>query len=375
MKKKPVRVLHVLGYFDYGGTESLVMNIFRHIDRSQIVFDFIVHSEQEGAFEDEAKKLGARIYRVPQYKVKNHLAYKKSWRLFFEKHPEYNIIHGHVRSTANIYLSIAQRYGLVTISHSHSISSGSGVSGFIKTLMQKKIRKTAEQFLACSNEAGQWLFGDEIVEQSNFHVMNNAIEGQKYIFNNKIREKWRNKLALNNHLVVGHLGRFHESKNHMRLLELFSAVHERYPHAKLMLIGDGELSEEIKNKAVNLNLLEDVLFMGARNDVHELLQAMDVFLFPSEYEGLGIAVVEAQANSLPCVVSNTVPDEAIYTDLVTSLDLNETDTVWLAEIEKAGNLERKGRIKLEDVREAHYDIGEIAAWYNSYINRLLSKKS
>ncbi|WP_368646144.1 glycosyltransferase family 1 protein [Alkalibacterium putridalgicola] len=375
MNKKPVRVLHVLGYFDFGGTESLVMNTFRHIDRSQVVFDFVVHSEKEGAYEKEAKELGAKIYRVPQYNGKNHLAYKKAWRSFFDAHPEYDIIHGHVRSTANIYLAIADSHGLKTIAHSHSISSGSGVSGFVKTLMQKRIRKTADQFLACSNEAGLWLFGDEVVEQPNFHVMNNAIEGQKYIYNEEIRNQWRNKLALNDHLVIGHLGRFHESKNHIRLLELFSSIHEVIPHAKLMLIGDGELSEQIKEKTEELNLSDHVLFMGSRNDAHELLQAMDVFLFPSKYEGLGIAVVEAQASSLPCVVSDTVPDEAVYTKLVTSVNLDEPDSVWVKQIEKAANLERKSRVTLEDLKEAHYDIAEIASWYNRYVTNLLTKES
>lgn len=375
MSKKPVRVLHVLGYFDFGGTESLVMNTFRHIDRSQIVFDFVVHSEKEGAFEKEAIELGATIYRVPQYKGKNHLAYKKAWRDFFDTHPDYDIIHGHVRSTANIYLAIAESYGLKTIAHSHSISSGSGVSGFIKNLMQKRIRKTADQFLACSTEAGRWLFGKEVIDQSNFHVMNNAIEGQKYLYNEEIRNKWRNELGFDEHLVIGHLGRFHESKNHMRLLELFHSVHERNPQAKLMLIGDGDLSQQIKEKTEELNLTDHVVFMGSRNDAHELLQAMDVFLFPSKYEGLGIAVVEAQASSLPSVIADTVPSEAVFTGLVTSLDLEEPDAVWVKQIEKAATLERKRRVTIEDLKEAHYDIREIASWYNSYVTNLLTGES
>lgn len=371
MNEKPIRILHVLGYFDYGGAESLIMNIFRQLDRTKITFDFVVHSEEVGALEREAISLGSKVYRVPKYTGKNHIAYRRAWKEIFKDHPEYTVIHGHVRSTANIYLRIAEQYGLETIAHSHSVSSGTGIAAFVKNIMQKDIRNTADHFLACSVEAGEWLFGEKIISQSNFHVMKNAINAEKYLYSNDIRNKVRKKLGLENQLVIGHIGRLHESKNHLRLINIFNLYQKENKDSVLLLIGEGEKRESIEREITKLDLNEKVRLLGSRKDTSDLLQAMDIFLFPSLYEGLGISVVEAQASGLPSIVSTAIPDEAIYTDLVHPISLEEENRVWVTELSNVDLSDREKQVTLEDIKNANYEIKEISQWYASFIKKIL----
>lgn len=371
MNNKPIRILHVLGLFDYGGAESLIMNVFRNVDRTKIMFDFVVHSEKKGAFEGEAQNLGSQIYRVSKYTGKNHFSYIKEWENIFNEHPEYEIIHGHVRSTASIYLKIAKKHGLKAIAHSHSISSGTGIEAVIKNVMQKGIRKYADYYFACSVEAGKWLFGDDIINNPNFYIMKNAIDASKFIFNTSIRMKMQKKLGLANQVVVGHIGRLHPSKNHERVLNIFKEFQKSVPFSHLLLIGDGELKENIEHKIKELNLNDKVTMLGSRQDTNDLLQAMDVLLFPSLYEGLGISIVEAQANSLACVISDVIPIEAVFTNnIVSSLSLNEDDSFWVSSMCEAVNKNREYIVTLEDVKKANYDIEEVSHWYANFMNTI-----
>lgn len=369
---KPTRILHVLGYFDYGGAEALVMNIFRQLDQSKITFDFVVHGDEVGALEKKAVALGSKVYRVPQYTGKNHISYRRAWKQIFEDHPEYTVIHGHVRSTANIYLKIAKKYGLETIAHSHSVSSGTGLSAIVKNVMQRGIRNTADYFLACSVEAGEWLFGEKVISQPNFNVMKNAIHAEKYLFNREIRDKFRKRLGLEDQLVIGHVGRFHEAKNHVRLINIFNQFQKEQPNSVLLLIGDGETQKVIKQEISTLELGDKVRLLGSRNDTDQLLQAMDIFLFPSLYEGLGISVVEAQASGLPSVVSTAIPEEAIYTDLVHPVSLEENDEAWVSVMNRIDLFGRENHVTLEDIQQANYEIKEISRWYVRFIHQILS---
>lgn len=373
METQPVRILHVLGYFNHGGTESLVMNLFRKIDRSKIMFDFVVHSQTEGFFEKEAKSLGARIHRVPQYKGYNHLNYLKAWKKLFSNNSEYKIVHGHVRSTASLYLKVARQFSLITIAHSHSVSSGSGLSGKVKQFMQRNIIKYSNYNFACSVFAGEWLFGQDAVRKSNFFVMKNAIDAEKYIYDEGIRDSYRNELNVKNKKVIGHIGRFHESKNHERILEIFADVNRTVPEAVLLLIGDGQLLPDIKDKADKLGIRENIVFLGSRSDAAGLYQAMDLFLFPSLYEGLGIAVVEAQASGLPTVVASTIPKEAIYTSFVEMYNLNEENAVWSKAVVSLLQANKRQNVSLKDIIEAGYDIKPTADWYQTFIINLKNK--
>lgn len=354
---KPIRILQVFAQMNRGGAETMIMNLYRNIDRSKVQFDFVVHTEKKCEFDDEIEKLGGRIFSMPRYNGKNHIYYKKSWEQFFNKHSEYKIIHGHVRSTASIYLRIAKRYGLITIAHSHSTSSGTGFSSIVKNLLQYPIRYIADYFFACSETAGVWLFGKKTCKNNNFYILNNSIDAKRFIYDKKTRSKKRREFQIDNKLVIGHIGRFNIPKNHEFLIEIFKTVYDKNNNVVLMLVGDGELRHVIEKKVEDLGLMGSVIFTGVRSDISELLQAMDVFVFPSLYEGLGIAIIEAQASGLPCIVANTIPREAYITHLVEGLSLKVSKNKWADRILKICNdYERINTY--EEIKINGYDIKE-----------------
>ncbi|MCA0981207.1 glycosyltransferase family 1 protein [Exiguobacterium aestuarii] len=360
----PIRVLQVFAQMNRGGAETMIMNIYRNIDRSKVQFDFVVHTELECDFDDEIQRLGGKIYKVPLYNGKNHFQYSQAWKLFFEDHPEYRIIHGHVRSTASVYLSIAKRYKLVTIAHSHNTSSGTGFSAFAKNVLQYPIRYIADHLFACSNSAGQWLYGFNSMRKKNFHIINNSIATQDFIFNYQSRERIRKEFQVENKFVIGHVGRFHKQKNHDFLIDVFKSIHEKNGNSILMLVGDGPLRKSIEEKVKNVGLTNQVIFTGVRSDIPELLQAMDVFAFPSLYEGLGIVAVEAQAAGLPCIVSDKLPNEVLVTNLIKKEKINKTK-YWVNSILEFN--ETKERTDTSDqIKSNGYDIEESTEWLERF---------
>ena len=361
---EPIRVLQVFAEMNRGGAETMIMNLYRHIDRAKIQFDFIVHTNEKCAFDEEIEQLGGIIYRVPRYVGKNHFEYKDAWQNFFISHPEYKIIHGHVRSTASLYLKVAKKHGLITIAHSHNTSSGNGISSVVKNILQYPIRHTADYFLACSEAAGKWLFGDTVVSRSNFKVLVNAIETDRFSFNNHSRDAIRNEFGIENKYVIGHVGRFHPQKNHEFIIDVFKSVHNKVNNSVLLLIGDGALKESIQMKVRKEKLENSVIFAGVRSDVPDIYQGMDLFLFPSLFEGLGIVVVEAQAAGLNCIVSNQIPDEAIITNLVEKVSLVKSPEDWAEVVLKKINYKRKDTSEL--LKASGYDIKDSVKWLENY---------
>ncbi|NMA64612.1 MAG: glycosyltransferase family 1 protein [Clostridiaceae bacterium] len=366
---KPIRILHVLGRLDRGGAETMVMNWYRNIDRTKIQFDFVVHTEEECAYNDEILALGGKIHSIPRYTGSNHIYYKRCWKDLFKKYPEYRIVHGHVRSTASIYLRIAKKAGLIAIAHSHSTSSGKGFSAIIKAFLQYRIRYIADYFFACSETAGKWLFGEKTCEKETFYYLKNAIDTKEFAFKEKVRNRKRKELGIVDKFVVGHVGRFSHSKNHDFLIDIFKEASKDYEDMMLMLVGDGELRAVIEAKVSSLGMKKSVIFAGVRADINELLMAMDVFLFPSLYEGLGIVLIEAQAVGLPCIVADTIPQEAYLTPLLTCAPLEKPAGEWADKI-----LSLKGkhvRIDMsEKIRKAGYDVRENASWLEEFYTRI-----
>lgn len=363
---KPLRVLQVFAQMNRGGAETMIMNLYRNIDRSKVQFDFIVHTEEKCVFDDEILALGGSIYRVPRYTAKNHFHYVQTWSNFFREHKEYKIIHGHVRSTAAIYLKIANNYGLHTIAHSHSTSSGSGFPSIVKNILQFPIRYTANYLFTCSMGAGEWLYGKKACSDDNFFILKNAIEVEKFIFNKETRSRIRKELGIEDKFVIGHIGRFSTPKNHTFLIDVFREVLNRNNNSVLILIGDGELKSVIEKKVLELGLSENVIFMGLRSDVPELLQVMDVFLFPSLYEGLPVTLVEAQATGLPSVISSNITDEIKVTNLVNKISLNESLDHWAEKVLSFnGTYIRESAIN--NITESGYNIAQVSEWYQNFI--------
>lgn len=327
-----IRVLQVLGGLNRGGAETMVMNLYRNIDRNKIQFDFIKHTESKCAYDDEIKELGGRIYSIPKYKVYNHFQYKKAWNNFLKKHPEYKIIHGHVRSTATIYLKIAKKYGLYAIAHSHSTSSGKGIKAIIKNMLQFRIRYITDYFMGCSKEANEWLYGKKIANSEKCIILHNAIDVEKYTYNEDIRNKLRKELNIKeDEMVVGNIGRFSYMKNHKFLIDIFEKLCKT-ENCKLLLVGDGELKNDIQNIVKNKHLENKVIFTGVRSDVNEILQAMDIFVMPSIFEGLPVTLIEAQASGVPSLIANTITKEVDITPLIYRENLKNEPLIWTNKI-------------------------------------------
>lgn len=356
---QPIRVLQVLGGLFHGGAEAMIMNLYRNVDTRVVQFDFLVHTDQEGVFDKEILDRGGVIHHAPVYKGINHFDYKAWWKTFLRQHPEYGCIHFHIRGTSAIAIPICKRLGRTTIIHAHSTSNGKSLVSFIKGLFQLSLRRDADYLFACSEPAGRWLFGQKALQAPNFHLWKNAIDTSTYQFSQDTRNRIRSELGLEDSFVVGHIGRFIDAKNHGFLLEIFQEVLKREPHAKLLLIGDGPNRKATEEKVELLKLGQAVIFAGFRSDVPQILQSMDVFLFPSLFEGLGIVVVEAQASGLACVVSKEVPGEVKLTELVEFASLASSATQWADMVLEKRNRKQRPNTK-KVLSEAGYDIKQSA---------------
>ncbi|MCL2410685.1 MAG: glycosyltransferase family 1 protein [Treponema sp.] len=362
---KATRILHVLGNLDRGGAETFIMNIYRHIERSRIQFDFMVHTMDKWAYDDEILSLGGQIYRVPPYRIVNHVQYESEWSKFLKNNNSYKMIHGHMTSTASVYLKLAKRKGITTASHSHNTSSGQGVSAIIKDMLQVPLKSMADYLFACSMAAGKWCYGKDFHERTNFHMIQNAIDTEKFIYNPFVRNLKREELGIESKFIIGHIGRFNAQKNHSFLIDIFKNIYDQNRNAILLLVGDGVLRKNIEKKVEKLGLKDNVIFTGVRSDIPELLCAMDVFLLPSLYEGLPVTLVEAQANGLRCIISDVITQEAKVTNLLEYLPLQESASYWARKIlEFEKGYERENMQKV--MANAGFDIKNVAKWLEDF---------
>lgn len=362
-----IRVLHMIGSLNIGGSQAMIMNLYRNIDREQIQFDFIIDHPEQLDFAEEIKSLGGKIFFLPKFTGINLLSVKKSWNNFFKEHPEYKILHSHVRSYASIYLPIAKKHGLKTIIHSHSTSNGRGITSIVKRILQYPLRFQADYLMSCSSEAGRWLYGDKACLKSNYIFLSNAIDTEQYRYSEGVANKYREELDLVGKFVIGHVGRFHEAKNHMFLLDIFAGICAKRSDVALLLVGDGELRYAIQDKIHSLNLDDRVILTGNRNDVPKLMQAMDVFVFPSKWEGLPVAVVEAQAAGLHCLISDTITKEVDVSVLVKRFPIVSAE-VW-RDVILGSNFERLDVIS--DIVDAGFDIKKTSKYLGEFYYSLL----
>ena len=348
------RILQVVTYMDVGGIESFLMNLYRNINREVIQFDFLMHREVPTYFDAEIESLGGRIYRLPPIRPDTFLRYRAELARFFREHPEYRTIHCHNNAYSMFVLREAKKHGVpVRIAHSHSAFPRVGL---VKRITQEYCRTricryTTHRF-ACSEVAGQWLYCGE-----SFERFPNAIQAGKYRFSEQTRQAARRELGLGEHFTIMHVGRFDAAKNQAFLLEVFAHLLEKEPEARLVLIGDGPLRAELQSRAEQTLPAGAVIFTGIRSDVPDLLQAADVFAFPSVYEGLGIVLIEAQASGLPCIKSDTITDEVCVTDLAASLPLGDPSPWVEAILDRRSTLRRD---TYEHIAAAGYDIAAAA---------------
>lgn len=366
LKDRPVRVLYVHGgKLNYGGTEAYMMNYYRHFDRTRLQVDFAVHGFERGVYEDEIEAMGGQVFYLP-VKSRDYFGNIRALQKLFQS-GRYEIVHAHMDAMNAVVLKQAKKCGIpVRISHSHNTQhqTQNCLKLMLNDFEKKQVSHYATELLTCSEAAGKWLYGDKP-----FTVLHNAIDAEQYRFSPQTREAVRESLGLRDRFVVGHVGRFHFQKNHEFLLEIFRCLHREHPQAALLLVGDGELRTRLEEKIKAYGLTDDVILTGNRSDVASLLQAMDVFLFPSLFEGLGIVLIEAQAAGLPSVASSEVPAEADLTDTVRYLGLEQSPDVWAQAVWDAGKAVREDRC--DDVKAAGYDITEQARRLEEfYLTRL-----
>ena len=330
---RKIRVLHVLSGMDRAGTENLLMSLYRNINRDKIQFDFAVSAERKCAFDDEIIDLGGKIYHYPRYRGYNHLSYIKWWNDFFSQHNEHYIIHGHIGSTAAIYLSIAKKYGRFAVAHSHNTNPKLSITSVLYRVYSYRTRFIADYFFGCSKQALIDRYGKKIAnDEQKSSVLNNAIDTEKFVFDPQIREQIRNELHINtDEVIIGTVGRLSQQKNPYIIIEIVNELKKRGKTFRFLWTGTGELENEIKKKIHSLNIDNLFIFTGVRSDINRILMGMDIFIFPSLWEGLGISYVEAQASGLPALCSNAVSLDGKVSDNVKYLPLNDIEE-WCNEI-------------------------------------------
>lgn len=358
-----IRVLHSVSNMDRAGIETMIMNYYRNIDRNKVQFDFLCNKPQKGAYDDEIKSLGGNIYVSPGFNPLKYFKYKKYVKRIVDTNPDIKIIHAHNGSLAYFALKCAKAIKFPNrVAHAHatmiphSKKTYFDIKWMYKNLFKNRIKYQANYFWGCSTEACEFYFGNN----KKFTIINNAIDEKKFVFNLDKRKEKRKELKINDDtLVIGHVGRFMIQKNHEFLIDIFEEVHKKNKNTVLLLIGDGELKEKIKEKIKNKNLENDTIFLENIDNVNEYYQAMDIFVLPSLYEGLPVVGIEAQAAGLKCFFTNTISPEVKITDNVTFFGLNDSPSKWADEV-----LKYKDRYKRIDMTkqiiEAGYSIKEEA---------------
>ena len=287
---EPIRVLQISYAMDLGGAETLLMNLYRNIDRTKVQFDFLLHCPNESAYEKEILSLGGKIYKIPRYLGFNKFSYERQLKEFLTAHPEHIIIHDHLMDSASETLRVAKKLGRITIAHSHAASAPFSLKDIYRFFFRRNLWNIADYRFACSNEAGKWLYRGK----ADFTILKNGIITDRFKFSEKIREIKRKEFGIEDSTrIIGTIGRMVENKNQLRLLDIMKSLLSIDDKSVLMIIGEGPLEGKLKATAKKLKLEKKVIFTGPRTDANELLMAMDCFVLPSLSEGLGIVLIEA----------------------------------------------------------------------------------
>ena len=348
-----IKILYVNGgSMDRGGISTFMMNIYERINSEKIQIDFLVHTLSTGVRDMDILSRGGKIFRVPargKHPFRNYHQIKQ-----IMKNGQYDIVHAHVDAGNSTILAIAKFCRVpIRISHCHNTNytSQSLVRRVLNNQLKKLIPIYATHLWACSQEAGEWLYGNHA-----FEIIPNAIDVQKFIYNPKLSKDLRKELNLENKFVIGHVGRFDYQKNHEFLLQIFVEVLNKKQNAHLVLIGKGELEQTVKNLANRMGILDKISFLGERSDVNRLLNVFDLGVFPSLFEGLGIVVIEMQANGLSVICSREIPTAVKFSKNIQFLGLEESKEHWSQAILNAG---KRNNEAVEKIIAAGYNLSDM----------------
>lgn len=364
------KILYFIDDLSMGGIQKLALDWVSKFDKDKISVDFLLLDEGKSyELENVFKKMNCKIYKLENIWIRkswDYLKYNIACNNFFKNHHDYDIIELHSSSKNYVILKFAKKYGIKTrISHSHNIGfqTKNKIKILVGNIFKKKLIKYSTDFLACSVDAGKWLFGPEIINSDRFEVIYNSIDFDKFKYNRNTRNKIRKKLNISNdEFIIGHIGRFNEQKNHQFLINLFEKIHNIKPNSKLLLLGEGNLKTSIENLVKEKKLEKSVIFAGIKTNANEYLQAMDNFVFPSLYEGLGIVLIEAQAAGLKIFTSkNVVPIEARISNNFYYIKLNTANyDEWVEKILNEDYNYNRNEVKID---KKNYDI-------NTTVNKL-----
>ena len=355
-----IRVLHIVTRMDRAGLETFLMNVYRKINREKVQFDFLVHCPDEADYDEEIRSLGGRIFHVPPFNPLNPNYWVEVFSTLRQLHPEDSIVHSHIDALSAIPLFLAACAGFQTrIAHSHTASFDKDWKYYVRRFLSIPIPWIATDLFACGDAAGKNIFGDN----SNYHIVTNGVDVESFRFDFQVRNQVRRSIGAENKKVVIHVGRFVPLKNHSFIIkELVEKAH--YTEEVLfLLVGDGPDRAMLEKYCRERGLVNRVRFLGVRDNIPRLLQGADVFVLPSLFEGLSVAIVEAQSAGLPCLISNTIPKDCFITDLVQALPLGCPDD-WIRAIDTAQSSNRA--IYAEKMSEAGFDIGKTAKWLQDF---------
>ena len=354
-QNEPIRVAEIIGKYIGGGVEAVVLNYFSFINKDKVQFDFICDSDSTDIPYEQIESMGGRVILIPPYQ-KPFKYQKELKRVLKEGH--YKIVHSHLNTLSIFPLRAAKKVGVpIRIAHSHSTSNKKEwKKNLLKNILKPFSKVYANKYMCCSELAGRWLFGNKEYEKGNVYLLNNAIDLNKYKYNEQIRKDKRKELGIKpNTFVVGHIGRFVEQKNHRFLIDIFNEIHKKNNDSLLLLAGQGPLIDEMKEKVHNLELDDYVRFLGQRKDANELYQSFDLFLLPSLYEGLPVVGVEAQASGNLCYLSNDMTKETKVLDSTKFMSLENTAEEWANAILKDAKEYKKHDTK-EEVSKYGFNI-------------------
>ena len=363
---EPIRILHENVIMDPGGIETQLMRIYRNIDKSKVQFDFLLHRTQKGAYDDEIRAMGGRIYYAEPFNPFRYAQYMNSMRRFFKEHPEYKIMIAHAELALGPLICAKEAGIPMRVCYSHNGRFALNLKRCFMDFETLFLKKFCTDMFAVSALAGRYTFGEKAVDEGRVRLIKNGIMTGDFVFSPEVRAQKRRELGLEDQFIVGHVGRFMQQKNHMFLLETFQKLHVLRPDAHLILIGEGRLEQEIKDKAAALGVTDSVSILGRRTDVNELMQAMDALVFPSLWEGFPNVAIEAQAAALPVYMSENITEEAHFSQYSRRLPLDIGPEGWAKAIyeDSAQPMERVDMAAF--MRENGYDVTATAKWYEQF---------
>lgn len=354
-----IRVLQIITKMDRGGIETRLMDIYRNINREKVQFDFYACCKEKGSYDEEINTLGGKVFYEPSLSIASWYAIPNRFCHFLRQHDEYRIVHCHLNQWCGYILKGAKEAGVpVRIAHSRMALKCKTLRDMVKNLVKIPVKKNATKYFAVSREAGNWLYGERATRNGKVQIWPNAVDCRRFRYDEQIRNRIREELGMQNKFILMHVGNLRPEKNHSFLLDIFFEVCKIDAEVVLICVGEGVERKSLEEKVKELGMEDKVIFLGSRTDVSELLQAGDVFVFPSFYEGFPGAVLEAEAAGLPCLISDSITSEVSLTPEIKMLSLTQTALEWAKTAIECKKIARKDNYRI--LCDAGYDIETLA---------------